>query len=270
MTAKLANLAQIKRSLRKGGIARHVLVGTALGGSVPALGTYYQTRRAQKDGALDLDPAKLALMSGIEGAFVGASGASSIHYANRLVKTLRRKYPGGFSKRAVSPDAIGAGIGALALGTLGAIRGATPAPNYSLKTGKYSTQKGSLWRSIKGAVGGAVLGAYTGALFPSGRERIHSVYNHLRRIPGAAPAQAIRGHRKILKDLEAPQRFKTKVEAKAHYRNMMSKYHPDKNPEVNPETAMKINKAWDDLQKTEYFEKLAHLFLLKRKGLGRA
>jgi hypothetical protein len=209
-------------------------------------------------------------MSGIEGAFVGASGASSLHYANRLVKTLRRKYQGGFSKRAVSPDAIGAGIGALALGTLGAIRGATPAPNYSLKTGKYSTQKGSLWRSIKGAVGGAVVGAYTGALFPSGRERIHSIYKRMRRIPGAVPPQAVRGHQKILKDFEAPKGFKTKAEAKAHYRKMMSQYHPDKNPGVNPATSQKINKAWDDLQKTEYFEKLAHLFLLKRKGLDHA
>lgn len=67
MTTKLPNLAQIKRSLRKGGIARHTLAGAALGGGVTSLAAYTRAKVAQKDGAPDLDPGKLALLHGIEG-----------------------------------------------------------------------------------------------------------------------------------------------------------------------------------------------------------
>lgn len=270
MTTKLPNLAQIKRSLRKGGIARHTLAGAALGGGVTSLAAYTRAKVAQKDGAPDLDPGKLALLHGIEGGLVGAATASPYHYGMRIVKTINRKSAAKFYKQAASAGAIGAGVGAAALGTLGAIRGATSTPKYDLNTGEYSTQKGSLWRSVKGAVGGAMLGAYVGSTVAEGRKQTKLLYKTMRQNPGGFPVRATRGHREILKDFEAPQGFKTKAEAKTHYRKKMSQYHPDRSPGVNPATSQKINKAWDDLQKTEYFEKLAHLFLLKRKGQGRA
>lgn len=72
-------------------------------------------------------------------------------------------------------------------------------------------------------------------------------------------------------DLGAPSGFKTKMEAKTHYRRTASKYHPDKHPGktdwANAEMA-KVNKAWDDYAKhPDGFEKLANSYLEKLAGL---
>jgi hypothetical protein len=278
MTTKLANLAQIKRAFRPGGSAKPTLLGAAGAGGLMAPIVYHKTNRAKKKGVLGVSSTKAALASGLAAATRGAHYGYLMHLQSRLahLSTLYKwrhlqnawgRSQGHFHKEAslMTSSLKGAAVG----GVLGTIVGSGNKAKLDRKTQTYTTSKAS--NAAK--AGGALAGIFTGAMLGSQRGILKEVAEDLvkrRPKPFKPFVTPLLNHRDILKDFEAPQGFKTKSEAKSHYRKMMSQYHPDKNPGINPATSQKINKAWDDLQKTEYFEKLAHLFLSKRKGLDRA
>lgn len=124
---------------------------------------------------------------------------------------------------------------------------------------------------IGAGLGGAYLGAAAGLyMHPSTRAYRRQQYQ---RTGGSGSGRAgneftSRTIHDIHADLNMPKGgFKTKTEAKSHFRKTRSQYHPDKHPgkekEMNERMA-KFNRAWDEFEKhPEGFEKLANAYLYK-------
>lgn len=64
-------------------------------------------------------------------------------------------------------------------------------------------------------------------------------------------------HETHLKTLGLHDSVKTKDEVKKHFRGLAMKHHPDRGGDINK--MKEINNAYDNLQKTPWFEKLAFL-----------
>ena len=53
--------------------------------------------------------------------------------------------------------------------------------------------------------------------------------------------------------------IKTKRQAKKYYQKKAIKTHPDNNPGIDPKEFHKTKAAWDDVQASAWYEKLAYV-----------
>lgn len=164
--------------------------------------------------------------------------------------------------------AKGAVTGAVIGGTLGGLRKKDSVLD---NKNEVRTVKRTTAARVASALSGAVTGAYVGTVIGSLRD--------LKRAGGfrgssgkASNEYTSRTIHDIHSDLSMPKGgFKTKTEAKSHFRKMRSQYHPDKHPgkekEMNDKMA-KFNRAWDEFEKhPQGFTKLANAYLDKIAGL---
>lgn len=169
-------------------------------------------------------------------------------------------------------------VGAAVGGSIGAAAGSTQ----GLKTHEQDflgnpkrkfTAKERKHHAIAGSITGGVIGGFYGYQVGRGLKGMHG-YRQQNNYGGGGGRysgykHSSRGIDDIYKDLDATGQFRTKHEAKTHYRRMASKHHPDRfiNPheKVQAEKKMsKINAAWDEFHKhPNGFEKLANSYLTK-------
>lgn len=199
--------------------------------------------------------------------------------AFKAVNTARRRFLNGKNvglagvKRMIGGSAIGGGVGVAAnTGTY---------DEWDDNKSRYVTKKHTTGQRVAGGIAGALLGGFLGA--NSGRvvanskfdkkmgaspHRIFGDTKHGRKLEdiivkakgksfSAPPRTRTRNVSDILKDLGAPTGgFKTKEEAKKHFRRAAMKNHPDRGGNVD--AMQKINKAFDEFQAhPEGFSKLA-------------
>lgn len=118
------------------------------------------------------------------------------------------------------------------------------------KTHRRSQIAAAVGLGLYGGVQGGIAGHSIGQI--NGRYSRYSRYsNH----GGQSANPSRRDHTSILKDLGIPHTVKTKMEAKTHFRNLARKHHPDLGGDA--EKMKKINNDFEDLQKTQWFAKLA-------------
>lgn len=168
---------------------------------------------------------------------------------------------------------IGLGVGA----GLGALDGASRHHYVYDKTKKYYVKKErTKVQRILGGIGGTLLGGWAGANIGN---FIKPMKYHYGRHSGYHSGGGKAGNEStgrtihdIHKDLGAGAAFKTKSEAKKHFRSMASKYHPDKHEGDKKawanEQMAKINRAWDEYNAhPDGFTKLANAYLEKIAGI---
>lgn len=121
---------------------------------------------------------------------------------------------------------------------------------------------------LAGFYGGAIGGTNLGARFAARGGKSHASSGGRAYAGHAGPS-----HKTLLKDLgvKNPSNVKTKHDLKKAYRAAAKANHPDKFTDASASVAVrqeakikKINNAYDDLRKTRWFDKLAHLMLTKR------
>jgi len=186
-----------------------------------------------------------------------------------FAQTLGTRVNRALKKPVVRGRIIGSAVGAVSGGGLAYSRDKGLVYEKGRPKYKTFTTKEKIKRGIAGAISGGISGFMVGDAV-GGIKGLKLQQKYYQRSPGILQRAASRRStttratsrtiHDIHADLGAPTSgFKTKTEAKTHFRRAVMKHHPDREG-GSVEKMQRINKAWDEYQAhPEGFNKLAML-----------